>query len=79
VKLRQLEYFVHVAELGSFTHASNFRSVAQPVLSRQVRALEPEFFRRPPGWLQCSTSNSIQKGDRDAIADRYVKDACEHQ
>src|SRR5471032_2659937 len=43
MELRQLEYFVHVAELGSFTRASNFLSVAQPVLSRQVRALEVEF------------------------------------
>jgi LysR family transcriptional regulator, nitrogen assimilation regulatory protein len=42
VELRQLEYFVHVAELGSFTRASDFLSVAQPVLSRQVRALEVE-------------------------------------
>jgi LysR family nitrogen assimilation transcriptional regulator len=43
MELRQLEYFVHVAELGSFTRASNFLSIAQPVLSRQVRALEIEF------------------------------------
>jgi LysR family transcriptional regulator, nitrogen assimilation regulatory protein len=43
MELRQIEYFVHVAELGSFTRASNFLSVAQPVLSRQVRALEIEF------------------------------------
>jgi len=43
MELRQLEYFVHVSELGSFTRASNFLSVAQPVLSRQVRALEIEF------------------------------------
>ena len=40
--LKQLEYFVHVAEFGSFTHASRFLSVAQPALSRQVRALEVE-------------------------------------
>ncbi|WP_250491061.1 LysR substrate-binding domain-containing protein [Caballeronia sp. INML2] len=43
MELRQLEFFVHVAELGSFTRASNFLSVAQPVLSRNVRALEVEF------------------------------------
>jgi LysR family nitrogen assimilation transcriptional regulator len=44
--LKQLEYFVHVAEFGSFTQASRFLSVAQPALSRQVRALEVEL-RQP--------------------------------
>lgn len=40
--LKQLEYFVRVAELGSFTRASNALGVAQPALSRQVRLLEVE-------------------------------------
>ncbi len=40
--LKQLEYFVHVAELGSFTRASTLLDVAQPALSRQVRSLEVE-------------------------------------
>ncbi|WP_041675510.1 LysR substrate-binding domain-containing protein [Ramlibacter tataouinensis] len=40
--LRQLEYFVRVAELGSFTRASVALDVAQPALSRQVRLLEVE-------------------------------------
>lgn len=44
--LKQLDYFVHVAEFGSFTQASRFLSVAQPALSRQVRALEVEL-RQP--------------------------------
>ena len=40
--LKQLEYFVRVAELGSFTRASGVLNIAQPALSRQVRLLEVE-------------------------------------
>ncbi|MFC3683167.1 LysR substrate-binding domain-containing protein [Hydrogenophaga luteola] len=40
--LKQLEYFVRVAELGSFTRAALALDVAQPALSRQVRLLEVE-------------------------------------
>ena len=40
--LKQLEYFVRVAEAGGFSRASVLLEVAQPALSRQVRALEVE-------------------------------------
>ncbi len=40
--LKQLQYFVRVAELGSFTRAAQVLGVAQPALSRQVRLLEVE-------------------------------------
>ena len=40
--LKQLDYFVHVVELGSFTKAASFLSVAQSALSHQVRQLEVE-------------------------------------
>ena len=40
--LKQLEYFVRVAEMGSFTRASIALDVAQPALSRQIRLLEVE-------------------------------------
>ncbi|MEY4710716.1 MAG: hypothetical protein RIS88_166 [Pseudomonadota bacterium] len=40
--LKQIEYFVRVAELGSFTRAAVNLGVAQPALSRQVRLLEVE-------------------------------------
>jgi len=40
--LKQLQYFIHVAELGSFSKAAVVLGIAQPALSRQVRALEVE-------------------------------------
>jgi LysR family nitrogen assimilation transcriptional regulator len=40
--LKQIEYFIHVAELGSFSKAAIVLGIAQPALSRQVRALEAE-------------------------------------
>ena len=43
--LKQLEYFVRVAELGGFTKAANVLSVAQPALSKQIRQLEVELQR----------------------------------
>lgn len=40
--LKQLDYFVHVAELKSFSKAAVVLDIAQSALSRQVRALEIE-------------------------------------
>jgi LysR family nitrogen assimilation transcriptional regulator len=44
--LKQLEYFVQVAELRSFTRASEALGISQPSLSRQVRLLELELSER---------------------------------
>ena len=40
MNFKQLETFVHVAELGSFSKAALLLDIAQPALSRQVRSLE---------------------------------------
>jgi len=40
--LRQLEYFVTVAELGSFRQAADRLAVTQPSLSKQISALEAD-------------------------------------
>jgi LysR family nitrogen assimilation transcriptional regulator len=42
VDLKQLDYFVHVAELGSFSKAASLLSIAQSALSHKVRQLEVE-------------------------------------
>jgi LysR family nitrogen assimilation transcriptional regulator len=43
MELKQLKYFLCVAELGSFSKAAIKLAVAQPNLSRQIRTLEEEF------------------------------------
>ncbi len=42
MNLKQIEYFTRVAEHGSFSKAALILEIAQPALSRQVRALEVE-------------------------------------
>ena len=54
ISLRQLESFVRVAEVGSFSKAALLLGVAQPALSRQVRQLELE--------LRCSLLERTGRG-----------------
>jgi LysR family transcriptional regulator, nitrogen assimilation regulatory protein len=42
MEIRQLECFIRVVEQGGFTRAGIALNMAQPALSRQVRALEDE-------------------------------------
>jgi len=42
VRIRQLEYFVHVCDTGSITRAAGQLNVAQPALGMQIKALEEE-------------------------------------
>lgn len=46
MELRQLHYFVQVAEAGSFSRAAAVLHLAQPSLSRQVALLESELGQR---------------------------------
>ncbi|WP_046115397.1 LysR family transcriptional regulator [Aquincola tertiaricarbonis] len=40
--IKQVEYFIQVAQLGSFSRAAEALGMTQPALSRQVRSLEVE-------------------------------------
>ena len=42
MELKQLDYFLGVAESGSFSKAAIRLSVARPILSRQIKLLESE-------------------------------------
>ncbi len=44
--IRPLRYFVTIAELGSFSAAARYLNVAQPALSRHIKALETQFGTR---------------------------------
>ena len=43
IDLRQLRYFVHIAEIGNLNKAAQFLNVAQSALSRQMAKLEEDF------------------------------------
>ena len=42
INLRQLQYFVRIAEVGNITRAAEQLNVAQPALGLQIRQLEQE-------------------------------------
>ncbi|MES2937926.1 MAG: LysR substrate-binding domain-containing protein [Pseudomonadota bacterium] len=42
MNIRQLRFFLQIAEVGSVTRAASFLHIAQPALSRQIRTLEEE-------------------------------------
>lgn len=64
--LRHLRYFVSVAKLRSFTAASRWLNVAQPALSRQIKALETElgtslFLRTSRGVEMTDAGKSLEE------------------
>jgi len=63
VTLKQLEYFLAIAETGSITQAAEILHVSQPPLSLQLKALEDEFgvqlFERTKRGLSITQSGRL--------------------
>lgn len=70
MNLRQLEYFVAIAELGSLTAAAEQLLVSQPSLSQQIRALERELggelFERLPRGVRLTAAGHELLGEARA-------------
>jgi DNA-binding transcriptional LysR family regulator len=70
MNLRQLEYFVAIAEQGSLTQAAERLLVSQPSLSQQIRGLEAELggalLERLPRGVRLTTAGQELLGEARA-------------
>src|SRR5271167_2412435 len=74
MELKQLRYFVAVAELEHFGKASEVLHVVQPALSRQVKQLEDEigaelFERMPRGVRLTAAGKALLEQGRVLLSD----------
>ncbi len=72
MELRQLGFFLGVAESGSFSKAAVRLSVAQPILSRQIKLLEEElgvelFYRNGRGVILSEAGKTLESYARNIV------------
>jgi DNA-binding transcriptional LysR family regulator len=71
IDLRKLRYFMAVARRGNFSRAAEDLYIAQPVLSRQIRALESELgavlFTRGPGGAALTQAGAQLAADAEPL------------
>jgi DNA-binding transcriptional LysR family regulator len=82
VNLRQLRYFLTIADEGSFSRAAARLLIAQPSLSQQIKSLEQELGgqlleRLPTGVRLTSAGNALLSEARSAVthAERAARNA----
>lgn len=73
MEIRQLRYFLAVADELSFTRAADVLNMAQPPLSRQIKALEDElgtalFLRTPRQLTLTVAGTALQKEAQEILA-----------
>lgn len=74
LEIRQLQYFVAVAELKSFSRAAEMLYVTQPLLSQQISALEQQldtqlFLRQRKALKLTSAGAALYKEAKNILAD----------
>ena len=74
---KQLEYFLAVAQSGSFTAAARRLYISQPALSKQLRLLEEELgapllVRRPHGVILTSEGRKLAEQAMEVL--RIIRD-----
>lgn len=74
MEIRQLRYFLAVADELSFTRAADVLNMAQPPLSRQIKALEDELgatlFLRTPRQLTLTAAGAVLRKEAEDILAR---------
>ncbi|MBK1835120.1 LysR family transcriptional regulator [Roseibacillus ishigakijimensis] len=75
MEFRQLEYFAHIVEQGSFTAAARKCSLAQPSLSAQIQKLEEELgepllLRRARGIALTTSGQAVYEQAKVLLAGR---------
>ncbi len=73
MELKQLAYFVAIAEAGTFSRAAQRLSVGQPVLSRQIKALEDELGTR----LYQRTGRGILLSEAGKLLEQHARGVLE--
>jgi LysR family nitrogen assimilation transcriptional regulator len=81
VDLRQLEYFLAISETGAFSRAAMRLAIGQPVLSRQMKALEvelgTELYHRTGRGVVLTEAGKLLEEHARAVIERTTRARCE--